>query len=140
MSDLPIIQKTPAARSLQEVLGKMKEAGLTPVEVTEIDVIQRVIIEHNVLRGELTYRREKLDALQAMAMLWDAIRIIARTELFSETRTRLNSGRAAIALTLDGNRIQAIHDPPNDPFVLVGILLADACRILDTAEGEDFDA
>lgn len=125
--------------ALGQVFESWRERGLTPVELTAADFIQRVYLEHDALHGQLTYRREGMDAIQTIGVLFDAIRLLARHELFSETRPKLSSGKAAIALSLEDNRIEAIHDPPHDPVVLVGLLIADACKILDGVEGEDFD-
>ncbi len=129
----------PRAITLAEVFEAWRALGITPTEVTTEDFIQRVYLEHDALHGQLTYRREGIDAIQTIGVLFDAIRLVARHELFSETRPKLSSGKAAIALSLEDNRIEAIHDPPHDPVVLVGLLIADACKILDGVEGEDFD-
>lgn len=130
----------PGAGKLSDVFAEWKRRGLVPQEVTAEELRQTITIEHDTLNGKITYRRDGADALQTIALLWDAIRLIARHELFSNVRPKLNSGNAAIAISLDGNKITAIHDPPHDPVVLSGLLLADLCNLCDMVDGENFDA
>lgn len=134
-NDFPFA-KVNGASSIQEVFEEWKKRGLVPTQVTADQLVQEIHIEHDALTGALTVKRTKIDPLQAMSILWESILVIAQNDLFSEPRTKLNSGNAAIALSLKGDTINAIHDPINDPVVLKGLLLADLIYLSQLTNSE----
>ena len=130
------LAQVPGAQTLAEVFAAWKARGLTPVEVTREQFIQRISIEHDTFTGQMTIKRDGADPLQTIGLLWEALIAVARDGLFASPRPNLTSGKAAIALTLDGNTIQAIHDPPNDPVVLTGLLVADLLHLCNLTSQE----
>ncbi len=133
------LAKVPGATTLEQVFEEWRARGLKPVEVTSDQFVQHIKIEHDTAHGQLSYTRDGADALQTIALLWDTIVLVAKHELFSNVRSQLNSGKAAIALSLDGNSIEAIHDAI-DPTVLKGLLVADLVHLCVLTSKEEFDA
>ena len=123
---------------LERFFETLRARRLVPVEVTRECLVQRLVIENDTLIHRLTVQRERIDALQTIGILFDAIVLVAREGLFAQARPNLSSGQAAIALALRGNTIEAIHDPP-DSAVLKGLLVADLLKLCELTNEEDFD-
>lgn len=120
----------PGARTPAEVFDGWTARGLTPVEVTSADVTQRISIEFNAVTGELKWTVDKADGLQAIGLLFQTLVDVGQQLLQAQARPALTSGQARIALRLDGNQIQMVAEPTNEPIVLRGLLGAALLKLI----------
>lgn len=121
----------PGAQSVAEVMEAWRARGLTPMQVTSDELLQHISIAHNALTGELTWTTQKIDGIQALGVLWLAMVDIGETLLKAKARPALSSGTARAMAMLDGNAVQLIAEPANDPAVVRGLLAAAILHLID---------
>jgi hypothetical protein len=127
----------PGATSIEEVFEAWESAGLQPVEVASEDLEQRISIKHNALTGQVEWRTEKMDGVQALGIM--ATTMLSLFEVFfkAQARPKFSSGEARVAVYLDGERLTVGISPLHDPTVVKGALAAALWEIVTRAGGTD---
>jgi hypothetical protein len=140
----------PYSPSLKEIMKRWDDAGLTPVEISEADLIQTITVRHNAMTGKGEVQYSKLDGLQALAILADSMAAVWRDTFRSDPRPPLNSGRGKVCIQLEDDRLSVAigtDDPTHpdilpsaDPVIAKGMLAAvlfGLCEKTSSAEGFD---
>lgn len=126
--------QAPGATNIADVVDAWRARGLTPVQITEGEAVQRITITHDALTGKIDWTASKCDGVQAVSLLWSVL-VDAGQEYFkAKARPQLTSGNARIALMLDGDNIQMIAEPVDDPVVLRGVLVAALLGLIEKAD------
>ena len=126
--------QTPGATKLAQVLEAWKARGLTPVQVTEDEVWQTITVRHNALTGELKWDVDKADGVQAVSLLFSALVDMGEYFFTAKARPRIVSKDTRVALMLEAGQIQMIADPPDDPVITRGLLVAALLRLIERTE------
>lgn len=129
--------QVPGAKSLAEVFAAWKKRGLKPVEITEGEQLQRIIITHDPLKGELKWEtRGPLDGLMATEMIANAAflmpAILTAEAAFSiaEYFTRgagkldLGTGTAAVMIGFQDGKLVLDWTPKDAPIAAKKLLAA----------------
>lgn len=123
--------QVPGASSLAEVMEAWRVKGLTPVQVTDGDVTQTITIKHNAITGKIEWSASRIDGVQAVAVMFSALVDMGEVFFTAKARPPLTSGTARIALLLDGDNVQMMADPVNDPTVIRGLLSAALLSLIE---------
>ena len=121
-------------------LARWQEMGLEPVEVASEDAEQRITVTHNAVTGQVEWRTEKLDGVQALGLLaqtmWSMFPVLVK----EPGRPKFSSGQARIGVFLDADKLTVGLDPLHDPTVVKGALAAALWDVIarssDDAAGE----
>lgn len=127
----------PGAQSLGDVFAEWQERGFTPVEVTRDQVLQRIEIIHDPLKGELTWKTSgSLDGLgmtllaTQATMLMPAILTADGAMSICEYFTRgqgqldLGTGEAAVMVAFKDGRLALDWQPKETPIAAKKLLAA----------------
>jgi len=129
--------QAPGATTLAEVLETWRARGLQPVEITEGEQLQRIIITHDPLRGELKWETQgPMDGLIATEvatnamLLMPAILVAEGAFSIAEYFTRgpgkldLGTGQAGVVVGFKDGRLSLAYDPPDAPIAAKKLLAA----------------
>lgn len=112
--------------------------GLQATEVATEDFEQRISIKHNALTGQVEWKTEKLDGVQALGLLAQTMHSMFGYFIKSQPRPKFASGQAKIAVFLEENRLTVGLEPLHDPLVVKGALLAALWEVMErSTEGGD---
>lgn len=119
-------------------LADWQAMGLEPVEIATDDLEQRISISHNALTGQITWKTEKMDGVQALGILASAAASMFGYFFKAQPRPKLTSGQAQVAVALEGDRLTVGLQPLHDPMVVKGALLAALLEVMErsTAGGD----
>jgi hypothetical protein len=125
----------PNAKDLDDVFESWKEAGLTPTEVSEDDLISEIKIEAGKHNGELKWSVKKADGIQALGLMAIAMRSMFQEYLQDGGRHKLatDSPDTKIAIQLSDNKVQIAYDHKQMTTVK-GLLMASLWKILEETE------
>lgn len=129
--------QVPGAQTLPEVFEAWQEWGLEPVEVSQEQLRQLIVIEHNALTQELTWRVENADGAQALGILTTAMWSMFQQFFKDKKRPYLKSGAARIAIQLEGDRLIVGLDRLDDPVVVKGAVAAALWELIDRSMAGD---
>lgn len=122
----------------QALLAQWEAWGLQPTEVAAEDLEQRIIIKHQAHTGQVEWKTEKLDGVQALGLLAQTMHSMFEVFVKGQPRPRFTSGQAKVAIRLDENRLTVGLEPLHDPLVVKGALLAALWEVLErSTEGGD---
>lgn len=144
MSNDVVVQKelfptAQAAGALTEsdVFARWRERGMEPVEVTPEQTIQRIVIEHNTLTGELKWTcSPNMDGLMAIlnatrtAVLMPSLLVgdaaMSLCEYFTSGAGQLDlgTGKAAVVIGFDNGRMVLDWQPKDAPIAAKKLLAA----------------
>ena len=127
----------PDAKDLDDVFESWKEAGLTPTEVSEDDLISEIKIEAGKHNGELKWSVEKADGIQTLGLMAIVMRSMFQEYLQDGGRHKLAQGSpdTKIAIQLSDNKVQIAYNHKQMTTVK-GILMASLWKILEETEKE----
>ncbi len=131
------LARVPGAQTLAEVFAAWDAAGLTPVEVSTEDLQQRIKISHDALTHQVSWTTEKMDGVQAIAIMADALFSMFSEFFKAQPRPAFSSGKARILINLDGNDLSVAMEPMNDPTVLTGVAAATLAEIIYRSRSDD---
>ncbi len=127
--------QVPGAKSLQEVFDEWKRRGIKPVEITEGEQLQRIVITHDPIKGELKWETKgPMDGLMASlltlnaTMLMPAIVTADAALSIAEYFTRgpgqldLGTGTAAVMIGFQDGRLVLDWTPKNAPIAAKKLL------------------
>ena len=143
----------PGAKSLPAVLHGWKEKwNFVPQEMSEEDIIQRIVIEFNPLKGEISWTPSKnMDGLGQMLttmeawlsmpsiIVGDALLSMIDYYLSSEGRIEVGTGQAAVIIGFDNGRLFSDSHPKNVPVPEIAekkLLIARLLYLLARAQGK----
>jgi hypothetical protein len=128
----------PNAKDLDSVFESWKEAGLTPTEVSEDDLISEIKIEAGKHNGQLKWSVKKADGINALGLMAIAMRSMFQEYLQDGGRHKLatDSPDTKIAIQLSDNKVQIAYDHKKMTTVK-GILMASLWKILEETEKDD---
>ena len=140
---------TPYSPPLKEIMRRWDDAGLVPVEISDVDLIQTITIRHNARSGKLLIETSKFDGIQALAILADSMYEVWRDTFRSDPRPPLNSGRVKVCIQLVDDRLSVAigTDDPNhpdirpsaDPVIAKGMLAAVLFGLCEKTSNGQFD-
>lgn len=127
----------PHAKDLDSVFESWKEAGLTPTEVSEDDLISEIKIEAGKHNGELKWSVEKADGIHALGLMAIVMRSMFQEYLQDGGRHKLatDSLDTKIAIQLSNNKVQIAYDHKQMTTVK-GVLMASLWKLLEETEKE----
>ena len=125
----------PGAKSLSEVFQKWKEKGFHPTEITKGEQLQKIVITHDPLKGELKWETfGPLDGLMATEMIANAM-LLMPALLVGETafsvaeyfttgpgRIDLGSGQAMVLIALKDGKLSIDWNPKENTIVAKKLL------------------
>ncbi len=136
--EFPLAQ-VPSATSLEEVFAAWKERGLKPVELTQEETVQRIVIEHDPLKGKLKWTASPnmdgmgvvLHAAEATILMPAVVTAegavsIAEYFLRGEGKIDLGTGSAAVMLAFKDGRLAIDYEPKTNGDVAAKKMLAAA--------------
>lgn len=128
----------PNAKDLDSVFKSWEEAGLTPTEVSEDDLISEIKIEAGKHNGELKWSVEKADGIRAMGLMAIVMRSMFQEYLKDGGRHKLatDSPDTKVAIQLSGNKVQIAYDHKQITTVK-GVLMATLWKLLEETKKED---
>jgi len=102
----------PNAKSLDDVFKSWEEAGLTPKEVSEEDLISEIRIEAGQHNGKLSWNVEKADGIRALGLMAIVMRSMFQEYLQDSGRHKLATGSpdTKVAIQLSDNKVQMAYD------------------------------
>ena len=127
----------PNANNLDEVFASWEEAGLTPTEVSEEDLISEIKIEAGQHNGKLSWNVEKADGIRALGIVAIVMRSMFKEYLQDSGRHKLATGSpdTKVAIQLEGNKVQMAYNHKHMTTVK-GILMACLWQLLEETEKE----
>ena len=127
----------PNASNLDDVFKSWEEAGLTPTELSEEDLITEIKIEAGQHNGELSWNVEKADGIRALGLMAIVIRSMFKEYLQDSGRHKLatNSPDTKIAIQLENNKVQMAYDH-KEMTTVKGVLMACLWQLLEETEKE----
>lgn len=127
----------PNASNLDDVFKSWEEAGLTPTELSEEDLITEIKIEAGQHNGELSWNVEKADGIRALGLMAIVIRSMFKEYLQDSGRHKLatNSPDTKIAIQLKNNKVQMAYDH-KEMTTVKGVLMACLWQLLEETEKE----
>ncbi len=110
MNGLVIPENKLTFRSLEDFELWCAENGLKTQEVTRKEAMQRIIINHDPLDGEMSWKTEQVTGLAAMGIMAQAF--ISMYEEFSQgsMRVDLGTGSAKIAVVFEDGQMRIVSD------------------------------
>lgn len=140
------------ARSHLDVIKGWKEKwNFVPKEMSEEDIIQRIVIEFNPLTGEVSWTPSKnMDGLGQMLttmeawlsmpsiIIGDAMLSMIQYYLSSKGRIKVGTGRAAVIIGFEDGRLFSDSHPKNVPVPEISekkLLVARLLYLLARAQG-----
>ena len=128
----------PNVANLDDVFKSWEEAGLTPTEVSEEDLISEIRIEAGKHNGELNWNVEKADGIRALGIMAIVMRSMFKEYLQDTGRHKLatNSPDTKVAIQLEDNKIQMAYDH-NKMTTVKGVLMACLWQLLEETDKED---
>ncbi len=134
--EFPLAQ-VPSATSLEEVFAAWKERGLKPVELTQEETTQRIVIEHDPLRGNLKWTSSPnmegmgviLHAAETTVLMPAVVTAegaVSITEYFlrGQGKIDLGTGSAAVMLAFKDGRLAIDYQPKDSPIAAKKLLAA----------------
>src|SRR3990167_7458340 len=110
--------QVPGAASLKQVFAQWKKRGLEPVEVSRAETVQRIVIEHDPLDGQLKWTTSgNMDGLMAQLLtvnaavlmpsiiVGDAAVSIAEYFTTGKGRVDLGTGTAAVMIGFQDGKL-----------------------------------
>ena len=127
----------PNASNLDDVFKSWEEAGLTPTEVSEEDLISEIKIEAGLHNGKLNWNVEKADGIRALGLMAIVMRSMFKEYLQDSGRHKLatNSPDTKVAIQLKDNKVQMAYDHKQMTTVK-GVLMACLWQLLEETERE----
>ena len=127
----------PNAKDLDDVFESWKEAGLTPTEVSEDDLISEIKIEAGKHNGELKWSVQKADGINVLGLMAITMRSMFQEYLQDGGRHKLatDSPDTKIAIQLYDNKVQIAYDHKKMTTVK-GVLMASLWKLLEETEKE----
>ena len=125
----------PNASNLDDVFKSWEEAGLTPTEVSEEDLITEIRIEAGHHNGELSWNVEKADGIRALGLMAIVMRSMFKEYLQDSGRHKLASPDTKVAIQLVDNKVQMAYDHQQMTTVK-GMLMACLWQLLEETEKE----
>ena len=127
----------PNANNLDEVFASWEEAGLTPIEVSEEDLISEITIEAGQHNGKLIWNVEKADGIRALGLMAIVMRSMFKVYLQDSGRHKLATGSpdTKIAIQLENNKVQMAYDHKQMTTVK-GVLMACLWELLEETDKE----
>ena len=127
----------PNASNLDDVFKSWKEAGLTPIEFSEEDLISEINIEAGLHNGKLNWSVEKADGIRALGIMAIVMRSMFKEYLQDSGRHKLatNSPDTKVAIQLENNKVQMAYDHKQMTTVK-GVLVACLWQLLEETEKE----
>ena len=128
----------PNANNLNDVFSAWKEIGLTPVEISEEDLISEIRIEAGLHNGKLNWNVEKADGIRALGLMAIVMRSMFQEYLQDSGRHKLatNSPNTKVAIQLEDNKVQMAYDH-NKMTTVKGVLMACLWQLLEETDKED---
>jgi hypothetical protein len=126
------------AKDLDSVFKSWEEAGLTPTDVSEEDLISEIRIEAGKHNGELSWSVEKSDGIRALGLMAIVMRSMFQQYLQDSGRHKLGteSPDTKIAIQLSNNKVQIAYDHKQITTVK-GVLMASLWKLLEETEKDD---
>jgi hypothetical protein len=127
----------PNAKDLGEVFEAWKQAGLTPTEVSEEDLISEIRIEAGKHNGNLEWSVEKADGIRALGLMAIVMRSMFQEYLQDSGRHKLqlDSPDTKVAIQLSDNSVRIAYDH-NQITTVKGVLMASLWKLLEETEKE----
>ena len=127
----------PNASNLDDVFKSWEEAGLTPTEVSEEDLITEIRIEAGHHNGELSWNVEKADGIRALGLMAIVMRSMFKEYLQDSGRHKLATASpdTKVAIQLVDNKVQMAYDHQQMTTVK-GMLMACLWQLLEETEKE----
>tara|TARA_Y100001951_G_scaffold92544_1_gene87396 strand:+ start:757 stop:1305 length:549 start_codon:yes stop_codon:yes gene_type:complete len=125
----------PEAKTLDDVFEAWKDAGLTPTEVSEKDLIQRIIITSEKHNSKLNWSVEKHDGVSALATMALTLKHMVNKYLKGEARPYLAKGSrdTKILIELKDNEIKIAYNH-NQAMTVKGVLTACLWKMINELE------
>ena len=127
----------PNAKDLDSVFKSWEEAGLTPTEVSDEDLVSEIKIEAGQHNGKLNWSVEKADGIRALGLMAIVMRSMFQEYLQDGGRHKLatDSPDTKIAIQLSDNKVQIAYDHKQMTTVK-GVLMASLWKLLEETEKE----
>ena len=127
----------PNVNNLDDVFSAWKEIGLTPVEISEEDLISEIKIEAGMHNGKLNWNVEKADGIRALGLMAIVMRSMFKEYLQDSGRHKLatNSSDTKVAIQLADNKVQMAYDHKQMTTVK-GVLMACLWQLLEETDKE----
>ena len=128
----------PNAKDLNEVFESWQNAGLTPTEVSEQDLISEIRIEAGKHNGALKWSVEKADGIRTLGIMAIVMRSMFQEYLQDGGRHKLamDSPNTKIAIQLSNNKVHIAYDHKQMTTVK-GVLMASLWKLLEETEKDD---
>ena len=128
----------PNAKNLDEVFESWQNAGLTPTEVSEQDLISEIKIEVGKHNGQLKWSVEKADGIRALGIMAVAMRSMFQEYLQDGGRHKLSieSPNTKVAIQLNNNKVQIAYNHKQITTVK-GLLIASLWKLIEETEKDD---
>lgn len=118
---------------------------LKPIEITEENTEQTIVVTHNPVTRDINFDYTRLDAFQALGLLADVFCAICRDHVKSARRPHFNSGKSKVCIQVDGDTMSIAFATESagktlaDPVVAKGMLLAAWVGLCEKTNEGGFD-
>jgi hypothetical protein len=113
--------------------------GLEPIEIASEDAEQTISIKYNVVTGELAWTTRKMDGVQALGVMANAMHDMFKTFIKDLARPAFSSGKAGVAIKLERDKLTVGLNPLSDPTVLKGVIAAALWEVIERSTHNDQD-
>jgi len=134
---LAVTAQVPGALSTAEVFAAWAERGWEPELVTAEQLTQRVEVVHDRRSGIVTWASENIGE-KVVGLLLDAAYLAYRYWFKGHDRPRL-IGQSNIAIICDGQELQLLFEPTQDPLQAKTMLAAALMHLMDETNDPDYN-